>query len=346
MCRSTPTGAAMTAKSTPKPPPHQQLLLHGFEEAIRQAESRREIAKLGIAQAALLDDGSDISFLHRGFAHCGLPLRKRDDAKSVWNRSDGRFSLSVVGSSFTLPDSRQVDVGIPYGPKARLIALYLCSQVKDPARSASDRDINFAPITQWLRDVGVTARGGAKGSIQATKEQLIRMTFASFTMTMAGAENQTWFHRETLVESGCLSKSDLANFAGGHYAALEWPEVIRLTHNAHQRMRDQAIPIATQRLQAISHSAAAMDFFVWLSFRLPRIPQGDSIPVSWSALARQFGDSLYPSQFRRDFTESLRVALAAYPEANVVIGDDGLVLRRSDPAVPRKTLIAISGGRK
>ena len=110
-------------------------------------------------------------------------------------------------------------------------------------------------------------------------------------------------------------------------------------------MREQAVPIATQRLKPLVDNASALDFFVWLSYRLPRIPEGDDVLISWSAMCKQFGDTVYPSKFRLAYDASLRQALAAYPEANVEVTGEGLVLRRSDPAVPRRTLIALPGKR-
>ncbi|MEI7607910.1 MAG: replication protein RepA [Rhodospirillaceae bacterium] len=331
----------MTAKTSPAG----QLLLFGSEEARRQAGNKQQLQLLDAAEAALTDDGSAISFLHRGLCHCGLPLRRRDDPNRIWNRTDGAFTFEVTGSRVSIRDQSYF-IGLPYGPKARLLSVYLASEVKNPNRRPDDRTIYFGSITKWLEDAGVCARAGAKGSVQATKEQLVRLAFASFTMTLAREGQGVWFHRESLIESGCLAEGDIESFARGEYTKLSWPDHVTLTHNAHNRMMTQAIPIATQRLQAISHSAAAIDFFVWLSYRLPRIPAGDDVLATWASLCRQFGDVAYASQFQATYMESLKLALAAYPEANVDITDEGLVLRRSDPAVPRRSLIALPGSKE
>ena len=323
--------------------PAKQLLLFGSEQARRQAKSAKELQLLDAAQAALTDDGSAISFLHRGFCHCGLPLRKRDDSTD-WTRTDGIFSFTVTGSTVSVAGQKQ-HIGLPYGPKARLLSVYLASEVKNHRRGSNDRTIHFGRISEWLREAGVCVSTGAKGSVQATKEQLVRLAFANFTMTMARAGEKTWFHREGLIESGCLAEGDLEAFSRGEFGKLSWPDHVTLTHNAYERMMSQAIPIATQRLQAISHSAAAIDFFVWLSYRLPRIPVGESVLASWASLCGQFGETEYVSHFRKAYLDSLKLALAAYPEAKVEITDEGLVLRHSDPSVPRRTLVAIGGGK-
>ena len=330
---------------SPKLPPAKQLMLFGSDEARRQAgNNKQQLQLLDAAEAALTDDGKAISFLHRGFCHCGLPLRKRDNTTSSWTRTDGAFTFTVTGSVVSVSGQDHY-IGLPYGPKARLLSVFLASEVKNPRRSSNDRTIHFGRISEWLRDAGVCVSAGAKGSIQATKEQLVRLAFANFTMTLARAGEKTWFHREGLIESGCLAEGDLEAFSRGEFGRLSWPDHVTLTHNAHERMVTQAIPIATQRLQAISHSASAIDFFVWLSYRLPRIPVSESVLASWASLCGQFGEASYASRFKQAYLDSLKLALAAYPEANVDITDEGLVLRHSDPSVPRRTLVAIGGGK-
>ncbi len=322
--------------------PATQLMLFGADEARRMALTDKDAHRIDVAQAALLDDGRDISFLHKGFCHCGLPLRKQENG-TVWSKSDGHFSFMVTGSPYTLSNGQVIEIGLPYGSKARLLSVFLASEIKNPNRRPDDRTIHFGRVSQWLRDVGVTPSSGAKGTIQATKEQLIRLAFATFTMTMKGENKTQWFHRESLIEGGCMADGDMESFAQGDYTKLSWPDHVTLTHNAHQRMMTQAIPIATQRLQAIASNASAIDFFVWLSYRLPRIPLGDEILVPWSALCFQFGDAPYASKFKQVYLESIKTALAAYPEANVDITAEGLVLRYSEPSVPRRPMVAVPG---
>ncbi|WP_336107869.1 replication protein RepA, partial [Thalassospira sp. CH_XMU1420-2] len=168
---------------------HEQIELFGLKNYVSMHPEREKDAL--IAHGAVQDEGKDITFLHRGFCSVGLPLRnpiKNTNAGSkspIWSKSDGDFTLSITGSDFHMDENQQeFRSGIPYGPKARLIAMYIADQIHDPRRSLDDRSVEFGGITQWLTNAGVGVTGGKRGSITATKEELVRFLCARCTMRM------------------------------------------------------------------------------------------------------------------------------------------------------------------
>ena len=63
-------------------------------------------------------------------------------------------------------------------------------------------------------------------------------------------------------------------------------------------------------------TARALDAYVWLANRLPRVKRRTGDKVSWAALQAQFGaDMKDPKKFRRDYLKAFRQALAVYPDA-------------------------------
>lgn len=327
-----------------EPSVHEQLKLFGFEKYVGANPERADDAV--IAHAAISDEGKEITFLHRGFCSAGLPLRNPRGSSSnhVWSKTDGDFTLSISGSSFYIDEDKgPFYSGIPFGPKARLIAMYITEQIHD-IRKGNSRDIEFGGITNWLNSAGVTVSGGPRGSIASTKEQLVRFLFAQFTMVMRGRHSdkeQIWFQSEKLIEQGIFQTDDLQNFMDEKYTSISWPERITLTPNTYERFRKNSVPISATRLRTISNNAAAIDLFAWLSYRLPKIPKGESVHVPWDALLRQFGDSHHKSVFMRRHYSALKAALLAYPEARVDETREGLLLHHSDPAIPRKTQVAV-----
>lgn len=288
--------------------------------------------------------GVDISFLHKGFCIAGLPLRRPRDPSQAWSRQDGRFALTVAPSRIVLPDGRTVDIGVPYGPKARLLTMWLTTEARDPARGANDRWIEMGRITEWLHAVGLPVTGGERGSIGATKDQLIRLAFANFTMVLRDEGATTLFKREVLVEAGAYQGHDLEMWQDGRMGSMNWPRGIKLSVNAFERFRNHSVAVPTARLRQVAHNALSIDLLVYFCFRLPLIEKGESELVRWQELNAQFGTSEFKSRFRQASSESLRNALGAYPEAQVEVTDEGLILRASDPLELRKAFIVVPRG--
>ena len=106
------------------------------------------------------DGQLDVSFLLNGFCIAGLPLRRPRDNTLVWKRQDEQFALTVQSSEIALPGGSSFVAGLPFGPKARLLAMWLATEAKDPTRRPDNRWIEIGKITDWLRAVGITPNGG------------------------------------------------------------------------------------------------------------------------------------------------------------------------------------------
>jgi hypothetical protein len=77
-----------------------------------------------------------------------------------------------------------------------------------------------------------------------------------------------------------------------------------------------------------------IDVYIWLAYRLHALRR--EVEIGWPALHGQFGAGYSRLRaFRAQFIEAMSLAVAVYPEANVSIGDRGVVLRPSRPAVAK-----------
>jgi Plasmid encoded RepA protein len=292
------------------------------------------------------DSQIDVSFLHRGFCIMGMPLRQPKDSQRPFSRHDGRFALTIEPASVTLPEGAMVNIGVPFGPKARLIAMWMATEVQNPRRRTADRILELNGITDWLEALGIPARGGATGSIAATKDQFMRLAFSTFTMVLRGPNSEELFKRESLVESGIFGGDDLALYRAGLVSQMNWPHVISLTHNTYDRFLNDAIPIPTVRLREVANNAMAIDILVYLSYRLPTLGRHDTAILTWRDLMAQFGSGSageFASKFKDTFLQSIRRAIEAYPEAQLEITSEGLVMRYSDPVDLRRAFVALPG---
>ncbi|WP_200341357.1 replication protein RepA [Rhodovibrio sodomensis] len=287
-------------------------------------------------------DDSDISFLHKSFCIAGLALRKPKNDQTVWRRYDDRFALTVQPSNFTLPGGAEVTIGVPYGPKARLLAIWLATEVHNPRRREGDTWIEIGHAPSWLRSIGIQPRTGQAGNTNITKDQLVRLTFSEFTMVLKHSD-QELFKRDNLIDAAVFGAGQIEAYRKGNLGQMDWPAGIQLTQAAYERMRRHSVPIPSARLHSIAHSAMAIDIFVYLSYTLPQISPGESQLVRWRDLIAQFGSNESPSKFVETFETSIRQALQAYREADVELTEEGLQMRYSDPAVLRKPFVAVGG---
>jgi hypothetical protein len=293
-----------------------------------------------------LDGQLDVSFLLNGFCIAGLPLRRPRDDTLVWKRQDERFALTVQSPEIALPGGSSFIAGLPFGPKARLLAMWLATEAKDPTRRPNDRWIEIGKITDWLRAVGISPEWGPRGSVVATKDQFLRLAFAQFSMVFRRDDGFQPFKHETLIEAGVFRDNDLERASAGNISDLKWPVGFLLSQTAFDRFRNQSIPIPTTRLRQVAHNAMAIDILTLLCYRLPLIEVNSMEIVTWRQLTAQFGNRGEPVyQFKDTFTDSIKLALRAYPEARVELVDAGLQLQHSDPAALRRAFFVLPGAR-
>jgi hypothetical protein len=291
---------------------------------------------------APLDGQLDVSFLLNGFCIAGLPLRRPRDNTLVWKRQDERFALTVQSPEIALPGGSSFIAGLPFGPKARLLAMWLATEAKDPARRCDDRWIEIGKITDWLRAVGIAPEWGPRGSVVATKDQFLRLAFAQFSMVFRREDGFQPFKHETLIEAGVFRDNDLEKASAGKIGDLKWPSGFLLSQTAFDRFQNQSIPIPTTRLCQVAHNAMAIDILTLLCYRLPLIEVDSTEIITWRQLTAQFGNRGEPVyQFKDTFTDSIKLALRAYPEARVELVDAGLELRHSDPAALRRAFYVL-----
>ena len=171
-------------------PDFEQALLAAEAEGASPSERRRLRDRLEIAHQLLIDlpTPDDIAFLHSGLCQTYLPHSRPKENHSVWRRELGRFTLIVTPGVLderprelqrrAMPhETNDLYVGVPFGPKARLILIYLQSEGR------RSRTVSMGPsMSAWIRSLGLAVTGGPRGSIHAVKEQALRIARCGFTL--------------------------------------------------------------------------------------------------------------------------------------------------------------------
>jgi len=272
-------------------------------------------------------DPDELAFLHVVLAQCGLPYREPSTRDYV--RDNGRASIIVTAGHLFDPHTRRPLLqGIPYGAKPRLLMIHLCTE-------AVRRQCAIIPVADsmsaFMRELGLSVSGGVKGSIGRFKEQLNRLAAARLQLILDLGDRAA-----TINPAPMIQRFDVW-FPSDHRQRVLWPSEVTLSNEFFESLRGHALPLDPRAVQALQHSARALDIYTWLAHRLPRVRGRNGDRVSWVALQGQFGpDMADVRNFRREMLGAMRQVLVAYPAAKVEQVEGGLMLRRSAPPIHRR----------
>jgi Plasmid encoded RepA protein len=103
------------------------------------------------------EDPDEIYFQHTIFCQTGLPYRDPGDECREWERTQGNASLFVAAGTARDPRTRErIRLGLPFGPKPRLILAYLNTQA---LRTGSpDIDVEDS-LTAFVKRIRLATKG-------------------------------------------------------------------------------------------------------------------------------------------------------------------------------------------
>lgn len=305
----------------------------------RQPGAKAVVPKISTIRRRLLEASSDIqqdepddlAFIHSVMAQCALPAAKPPTDLLVWERQQGRTTLLVEAGKALDPRTRHfVQLGLPYGPKARLLLMHLNSEAvrhQSPVIPVEDS------MTAFFRRIMGKTQDGRQAAM--LKSQLSALAAATFRIGTSDGE------RAMQVDAKVVGAFDLWLPADPSQRLL-WPSTLRLSLDYYESLTRYAVPLDERAVAALAFSAVALDIYCWLAQRLHRIPAGQQQFVPWTALHEQFGHGYAKiRQFRSFFLKMLKQVKAAYPEAVMDVDGKGVHLRQSPPPI-RKRLVALT----
>ena len=287
--------------------------------------------------AAVIDGASDqpreILYQHTVLCQTSLPYRDPGDEVRTWVRSNGTVQLKVnAGEAMHPVEGRFVELGLPFGPKARIILMHINQQ----ALLAKSPEVDVQ--RSLTRFVGRTLKLDSHGrNMRTVKDQLGRLAAASIRLGVVRDG-----HALT-VNSQIVTAFDIW-FPKDERQHVLWPSTVRLSLDYWESLKTHAVPLDENAIAALSHNALALDIYAWLAQRLHRIPVGKSALIPWPILQAQFGlnyDRL--RKFREVFRTALKQAATVYRGARFEVGEQGMTLWHSPPPVAPR--LFLSGGK-
>jgi hypothetical protein len=306
---------------------HKLIAALGRHGALQSAETDADRRAVEAAVAYMSDEDAGVGFLYSGWCQAAMPHKKLAN-EAVWKVATERVTLIVEPGRRNLEGNETEFCGVPYGSRARLILLYLQSE----SLRTNSRDIELGrSLHAWLGRLGIPIGGK---SFKDVREQADRLSRCRLT-----------FHVQQGGRAGLLNQNivDAAMFVGdgdGEQGTL-FVETARLSETFFEQLKKHPVPLEEAAIKAISNNSQVLDVYCWLAYRLHVLPHART--VSWPALYAQFGSSYKKlAHFRMRFIDSLKVALAVYPDADVDLDEKGLILKPSRPPVAPR-LVSVGG---
>ena len=212
-------------------------------------------------------------------------------------------------------------IGLPYGSYARFILLFLQSE----AIRTGSREIELGrSMRVWLGSMGLSIGGK---TYKKVNEQARRISGCSL-MFFADRKGGEMMRRGGFVDGEITMTDDLSD------QPSLWQDRVLLDEEFYRALRDHPVPVSEGAFRAIGPRSMVIDVYIWLAYRLHALKR--DVEVGWPAVYSQFGAGFERIRdFRKHFTECLSLATAAYPEARVDIGERGIILRPSRPAIAK-----------
>lgn len=296
--------------------------------ARRRAETRKQL------EAEKLEH-DDRHHIHSVLALCGLPYRQPQASAREFIREYGRNSLVVQAGFVKDPNTGKMTAqGLPYGPKARLLMLHICTMaVRQKSATIEIAD----SMSAFIRELGFPVTGGKKGTLPQFKEQLNRLAASRMQIGLWNGD------RTTTVNSQPIRSFDVWLPTNPDQKLL-WSSELRLDEEFYTSLREHALPVDMRSLRAFSQSAKQIDMVLWLGYRLRNLKR--AYAINWATLHDQFGADVQSARkFRHSFIADLKEVQEVFPNLSVLLQDDGLLLKPSDPDrlfVPtRRTVLGV-----
>lgn len=265
----------------------------------------------------------DLRHVHSVLAICGLPYRRLSVDVREFERKQGNMALDVSAGSLRNDKGENIPQPLPFGPKARLILMHLCSQAIQTKSPTIDLNESF---TGFVRELGFNDSGGPRGALTAFKQQLNALAACTMKVSVWQPGVGVRSERITPIKSFDLWLSD-----NMHQRAL-WPSSLTFTLDFYESLTSHALPLNIRAVRAFANSARTLDAYYWLGYRVTRLRAAQTI--SWDALAQQFGGG-YARQrdFRAAFLADLQHIKELFPRLPVVTTDNGITLQPAGPDV-------------
>lgn len=285
-------------------------------------------ARFALTKASWEGSLPPMLFSHAVLCQVSLPYRNPGEVRR-FQRISGKTSLQLEAGWAPVRDGGFKPVGLPYGPRARLVLLHLCSEAVKNNSSIVEVDQSF---TGFARRLGLSINGR---NLHTLRDQVLRISLVSMRLSRSFGDCVDLY-------SGTVFDRLRATFPDDERQQPLWSNVVEFSPRFYESLRESAVPLRVEAIQALSNSSRGLDVYSWLAHRLYRVKRPTKL--SWWVLRSQFGtQEQRMATFKRAFKAALTKALYVYPDAKVEVVSGGILIKSSRPPVPFKKPSVLEG---
>jgi len=290
-----------------------------------------------------------LGYMAQALVRATLPYK--DPKADAFTRTNGDFKLRIVAG---------YEGGVPYGIYPRLLMSWITTEAvrnQSPVIELGDSLRLFLRDVLELRSTG----GGKRGSGARVTEQMKRlfgsMLTAYYTNDSPDSPRRFQLRNVTIAdeldldldEADRLDNADAEPSVEGKDSALwvpqasheagQWRSNVRLNSRFFRECIENPVPIDLRAYKALRGSPLAMDVYTWLTFRMS-YTRKNTKPIPWRFLMSEFGSSYSTEEdqavrdFKKAFLKALSMVRIVYPQAQIKLHENGLILLPSPTHIP------------
>lgn len=274
--------------------------------------SKRRVRKVESIECVRLKRESarqNLGFSSRPFVLCGLPVKRPRQGCLLHERRNGQFVLQVTGHP---------GYGLPWG-QDRLVPIFLATLA---VRQRTPR-ITFASAAEMLETFGMQQGGSQYRRLVAAFQRIFGATI--FFGTDTQRERTAVIHRARfnfMTEARIWYSTDLDQTL----LPGDCQNMIVLSDEFYRETLNHPIPTDIEAAKALSSCPAALDLFMWLSYRCYTARGRERVPLFGDfGLVNQLGSIQYarPRKFREKLEGWLDLVRTLWPGCPAEMDQDG-----------------------
>jgi hypothetical protein len=308
----------MPSNTPENPTCHNDLVVLSEEKSVADSLCHR------VVEYDSGEEPDSIEYQHSLLCTLTLP-RSRPPGREYVREGQGRILKLEAGSLWD--GKKLVPQPLPYGPKARLAFMHICSE---SIRSKSHFIEVEGSARAFMERIGIENPAGSQ--YRLFRQQMNALAACRFILGYTKPDGK-------LVTTETKPIKDfeawLARDADNQPAL--WASRLQLSHDFYQDLMKHAVPLSANALRGLSYSALALDYYGFFAYRLHVLEK--PVTISWKQLHNQLGQEYATAKdFKRWSLPMIKAALDVYPSANVEQVNGGLMLKPSPPPVARQSV--------